>query len=89
MEARFRWRTARWSVSIARRTKVGEAWTAWHIPRTGWPANRPWPTAARGVRHMGSKKGYHLTREPLLVNPIRAVERINPRTFADARGRES
>src|ERR1700674_2449829 len=75
MEAPFRWRIERSSVSTARRTKEGAAWTAWHIPRTGSPGNRPWPAAARGAPQMESERGHELTG-PLLVNPIRAVERL-------------
>src|SRR5258707_769368 len=40
MEARFRSRTVRSSVSIAPRAKVGAASTAWPIPRTGSPSKR-------------------------------------------------
>src|SRR2546423_1502341 len=83
-EAPFRWRTERSSVLIARRTKAGAAWTAWHIPRTGSPGNRPWPTAVRGMPQMGSKRGHDLAG-PLL---LRSAERFNLRIFADARDRE-
>jgi hypothetical protein len=77
MEAPFRWRTARSSVSIARRTKAGAAWTAWHIPRTGSPGNRPWPTAARDGPQIRSERGREPTG-PLLVNRL---ARLSALTF--------
>src|ERR1700694_1202363 len=81
MEAPFRWRTARSSVSIARRSKAGAAWTAWHIPRTGSPGNRPWPAAARGLPQIESKRGHELNSHSSADSRLSTLSFLSSKTL--------